>query len=170
MKIRFTFDPHKCSACGACAIACMDQNDIDIAGGQAPYRRVYQHESDTAHVYMSVACLHCADAPCAAACPMECLYKDGATGLTLYDTACCIGCRACGKACPYDAITFRPREDDPRRVRMEKCRGCPERIAAGLEPACVQACPTGAIAWHWAEEAEENPLQTLYALYPPADI
>lgn len=166
MKIQFVFDPDKCSACGACAIACMDQNDIDIAGGQAPYRRVYQYEDDAAHVYMSVACLHCPDAPCAEACPMDCLYKDEATGLTLYDTAGCIGCRACRKACPYDAVTFRPREDDPKRVRMEKCRGCPERIEAGLPPACVQACPTGAITWHRTEEGEENPLKALYKRYP----
>ena len=40
MKILFEFDEKKCSACGACAIACMDQNDIDVEAGQQPYRKV----------------------------------------------------------------------------------------------------------------------------------
>ena len=134
MTIRFTFDPHKCSACGACAIACMDQNDIDIAGGQASYRRVYQRKSDTAHVYMSVACLHCADAPCAAACPMECLYKDGATGLTLYDTARCIGCRACLK-CGCPAMSY-DKETKKVTISRSMCVGC---------DVCSQICPKKAI-------------------------
>lgn len=32
MKRYLFFDSEKCSACGACALACMDQNDIDIPG------------------------------------------------------------------------------------------------------------------------------------------
>ena len=63
MKLVFDFDPDKCTACGACAIACMDQNDIDMDAGQRPYRRIAQVESQTELVYLSAACLHCPDAP-----------------------------------------------------------------------------------------------------------
>ena len=75
-KIVFDFDPQKCSACGACAIACMDQNDVDVEAGMQPYRKVYEYESATERVYISIACLHCPDAPCVTACPVGCIYND----------------------------------------------------------------------------------------------
>ena len=81
-KIVFDFDPQKCSACGACAIACMDQNDVDVEAGMQPYRKVYEYESATERVFISIACLHCPDAPCVTACPVGCIYKDAETGLT----------------------------------------------------------------------------------------
>ena len=34
MKYVFVLDESKCVACGACAVACMDQNDIDVAAGE----------------------------------------------------------------------------------------------------------------------------------------
>lgn len=40
MKLYLDLDMEKCSACGACAVACMDQNDIDPTR-QAPFRNVY---------------------------------------------------------------------------------------------------------------------------------
>ena len=160
MKILFDFDEKKCSACGACAIACMDQNDVDVEAGQQPYRKVYQYESGGEHVYMSIACLHCPDAPCVTACPVGCLSKDAATGLTRFDNTRCIGCYSCAMACPYGAPSFRR---GGKREKMEKCHGCLERIKAGLVPACVHACPTGALTWRWAEDGEVSPLAALYA-------
>ena len=145
MGIRFEFDGIACSACGACSIACMDQNDIDVESGQAPYRRVRLIEREKDHLYLSEACRHCPDAPCIAACRFHCIWKDPETGLTLYDNAKCVGCRACARKCPYDAVTFRPTGLARPKVRMEKCNGCIERVRAGLQPACVQACPTGAL-------------------------
>lgn len=168
MKLLFDFDDRKCTACGACAIACMDQNDIDTAAGQRPYRRVYTCESDCELAYLSVACLHCADAPCARACPAGCLYLDRATGLVRFDNAGCVGCRACDRACPFGAISFRPAGENQAREKMEKCHGCLERIEAGLSPACVRACPTGALSWRWGEDGEgPSPLAQLYLRWRP---
>ncbi len=63
MKLLFEFDKEKCSACGACAIACMDQNDVDVEAGQQPYRMVYNYESGGELVSMSTACFHCPRPP-----------------------------------------------------------------------------------------------------------
>ena len=38
MKYVLDLNMDLCSACGACAIACMDQNDIDVLNGESPFR------------------------------------------------------------------------------------------------------------------------------------
>lgn len=143
MSVSFLQD--RCTACGACAVACMDLNDIDTEGGQRPYRRVYTTERDGRTEHFSAACLHCEEAPCVSACPMGCLFRDEEAGLTRYDNTDCIGCRLCESACPHDALTFRPDPDSPGGVRMEKCHGCMGFLAEGLLPPCVRACPSGAL-------------------------
>ena len=163
MRLLLDFDPDRCSACGACAIACMDQNDVETEAGQQPYRKVYQYESRAGElVSISIACLHCPDAPCVAACPAGVLYKDPETGLTCYDNTNCIGCHSCSMACPYGAPSFRPVQHCPPREKMEKCHGCAARVEAGLLPACVHACPTGALTLRWAEDGEVSSLARLY--------
>ena len=84
--------------------------------------------------------MHCDNAPCVLACPVGCLYKDEATGLTLFDNTDCIGCHSCAMACPFGAPAF------GADGKMRKCDGCVERLRAGEEPACVRVCPTGALS------------------------
>ena len=92
MKKYLFFDSAKCSACGACALACIDQNDVDVAGGQQPFRHTFTLENKQGDLsFHSVSCMHCADAPCVTGCPRGCLTKDAETGFTLYDTTNCIG-------------------------------------------------------------------------------
>lgn len=163
MKILFELDASLCSACGACAVACMDQNDVDTGAGQQPYRKVYQYESPERELMsFSLSCMHCADAPCITVCPVGVLYKDEESGLTLYENGRCIGCRLCAKACPYDAPSF------GADGRMVKCDGCYERIKVGLAPACVHTCPTGALTWRWAEDDEESELTEQYRSWSAA--
>jgi Fe-S-cluster-containing dehydrogenase component len=66
----------------------------------------------------------------------------------------CIGCRYCIVGCPYGSRSFNfkdPRLAEnlqnteskfPTRMRgvVEKCNFCEERLARGLNPACVDAC------------------------------
>lgn len=149
MKVKFNCDQNKCSACGACAIACMDQNDIDVEAGELPLRTVVAYEEKGRRVYNSLACMHCADAPCVKGCPAHCLYKDESTGLTLYDPDKCAGCRRCAMMCPYGApgyITF------DKNGKIRKCDGCVQRILDGREPACVRACPVGALTCAISED------------------
>lgn len=139
MKRFLELDIDRCCACGACAIACMDQNDTNLLTGERPFRTIFRQESDSCAGYYSIACMHCENAPCVLACPVGCLYKDTETGLTLYDTTNCIGCHSCSMACPFGAPAF---DVDGK---MHKCDGCVERLRHGLEPACVRVCPSAAL-------------------------
>jgi Fe-S-cluster-containing dehydrogenase component len=155
-KIIIDLDLEKCCACSACAIACMDQNDIDFAEGHIPFRFAFELEEkrkdnlDKLHYeYFSVACMHCEDAPCVMACPVGAIHKDEETGLTVFDNSDCIGCRSCAMACPFGSPSF------GKDGKMSKCDGCVERIKHGLEPACVRVCFTGALKCYTQEEYEQ---------------
>ncbi len=136
-------DIDTCSGCGACVVACMDQNDIYPEKGQPALRRIYrveESESPNAEIlYASLACMHCEDSPCAMACPTGAIARDGMSGAVLVDGDLCIGCHSCALACPFGV----PRYDG--EGKMQKCRLCAERVEVGLQPACVRVCPTGAL-------------------------
>ena len=146
MDLVFDLDISRCSACGACAVACMDQNDIDIKHGFSPFRTVFDIESKGKFAYMSISCMHCEDAPCIMACPVGCLSKDPATNLTIYDSYNCIGCHSCAMACPFGAPSF------AKDGKMVKCDGCLTRLQNGMQPACILVCPTGALSLRPKEE------------------
>ena len=135
---RIVFDSEKCAGCNICAIACMDQNDYDPSCGTEPFRTVTESEKDGIYRYISRACVHCG--LCIDICPFECIKRDPDTGLVIVDNSDCIGCGACEVVCPISA---------PKIVdgKMKKCDGCNERVKAGLLPACVRACPTGALSF-----------------------
>ncbi len=153
-KVIFDFDKDKCTACQACVMACFDQNDIDVTHHQHPFRNAFSVEKTTGDVdkcaYLSIACMHCTDAPCVMACPIGCLYKDDETGLTLYDNSNCIGCHSCSMACPFGIPSFN------LEGKMVKCDGCVERLKEGMEPACIRVCPNEAIVCMSEEEFNKS--------------
>ena len=110
--------------------------------------------------YLPVQCMQCDDPPCVKACPVNATWMEP-DGIVVVDYDWCIGCRYCMAACPYSARHFnwtdpeipaeemnidthylgnRPR---PRGV-VEKCHFCIQRTRKGQQPACMEACPTGA--------------------------
>ena len=84
-------------------------------------------------------CNHCEHAPCVEICPTQALYKRP-DGIVDFNNERCIGCKSCTQACPYDAIYI-----DPESNTAAKCNYCSHRVDAGLQPACVNVCPTEAI-------------------------
>ncbi|MCG8473929.1 MAG: 4Fe-4S dicluster domain-containing protein [Cytophagales bacterium] len=121
----------------------------------------YYHEIPAAgHFYLGTQCFHCDNPPCVEVCPVEATWKEK-DGLVVVDYDWCIGCRYCMAACPYDGRRFNwatPQVSQKEvnknqhylgnRLRakgvMEKCTFCIQRSRAGKNPACVDACPTGA--------------------------
>ena len=144
MKQVFVFDPDLCCACSACMIGCMDQNDPDLAAGEQCFRKTYDTEipltdGGTYCAYLSMACMHCTDAPCIAACPVGCLGKDPDTGFTIYDNTNCIGCKSCAMACPFGAPQMRrlqhPGEERPQAgLRQRMSLRCPHLCPGGGVP------------------------------------
>jgi formate dehydrogenase iron-sulfur subunit len=61
-------------------------------------------------------------------------------GIVNFDQTKCIGCQYCVTGCPFDIPRF-----DQKTKKVYKCTLCVDRVSAALEPACVKACPTGAI-------------------------
>jgi len=76
MRHAFHLDVERCTGCMACAVACMDQNDLEVEGadgGANAWRQVFQIETgsypDVRLRYISLACMHCEGAPCLDVCP-----------------------------------------------------------------------------------------------------
>jgi len=142
-RMVFDIDLERCSGCCACVVACLDQNDVDteLEKGFRDVSVIKPAYSVTNRLgYVSLACMHCDDAPCVMGCPTGCLSID-ANGMVIYDASLCIGCHSCLMNCPYGA----PRFDAEGKIH--KCDGCAVRVECGLEPACVRTCPTKALKY-----------------------
>ena len=85
-------------------------------------------------------CRHCEDAPCIMVCPTSAIHREQTNGPVLIDQEKCIGCKFCLMACPFGVIDI----SGDGKI-MIKCDLCFQRIKAGQEPACVEACPTKAL-------------------------
>lgn len=149
----FVFDGGRCTGCEACRLACGFEN---AAGGDPGWRRVHtlnpSRHPALPTLHLSLACNHCDTPACLLACPAAAYRRDAATGAVLVDEEKCIGCRYCSWVCPYDA----PRFDEGRGVTT-KCTFCAPRLAAGGQPACTAACPTGALALGRREAGAPEP-------------
>jgi anaerobic dimethyl sulfoxide reductase subunit B (iron-sulfur subunit) len=142
----------RCVGCGACVVACMDENDTYPEKGQPPFRRIYRIEEgefpEAFIQYISATCMHCEDSPCVIGCPTGAITKDDRTGAVIVHKELCIGCHSCALACPFGV----PRYDLDEK--MQKCNLCIERVEADLEPACVRVCPVGALKFESANKIQ----------------
>jgi molybdopterin-containing oxidoreductase family iron-sulfur binding subunit len=136
----------------------MPDGSVDLLHGDHYYAA--EHVPRENHYYLPMQCMQCDEPPCVKACPVEATWTEP-DGIVVVDYDWCIGCRYCMSACPYQARHFnwgkpdlpaqeinpdthylgnRPR---PKGV-VEKCHFCVQRTREGRQPACQEACPTGA--------------------------
>ncbi|MDB6155657.1 MAG: hypothetical protein JWL90_4110 [Chthoniobacteraceae bacterium] len=138
----FGVDLDACTGCKACVSACHSLNGLDE---EEVWRNVgFIHGGDSDRAYqqtITTACHHCADPACLNGCPVKAYEKDEATGIVRHLDDQCIGCQYCVLKCPYDVPKY-----SKKRGIVRKCDMCYNRLAANEAPACVQACPTGAIS------------------------
>jgi formate dehydrogenase iron-sulfur subunit len=89
-------------------------------------------------------CMHCTDAACVKACPVDALSRNNNLGYVRLNVSTCTGCGYCVDACPFDV----PKLDDGAVWgfgKVSKCRLCSDRIQHSKQPACVQSCPPNAL-------------------------
>jgi formate dehydrogenase iron-sulfur subunit len=141
-QYRFHFDMAKCIGCKCCVVACNEQNGNPA---EINWRRVGELEGGvfplTQRFHLSMGCNHCLEPSCLIGCPVEAYTKDPITGIVDHNPDICIGCQYCTWNCSYGVPQF-----NPERGVVGKCDMCHGRLEQDLAPACVNACPEGAIA------------------------
>lgn len=156
-------DIEKCIGCGMCAKSCKSENDVPKEpfffrswveqytiknngeikvvspnGGIDGFTQTVPDDEIFKTFYVPKMCNHCAKSPCTQVCPVGATFESP-EGIALVDEKYCIGCRYCVQACPYGC-----RYVHPDKGIVDKCTLCYHRITKGLQPACVEVCPTGA--------------------------
>lgn len=149
------YDGVKCVGCRACQTACKVRAKLpaetdathlyeapqDLSANTWTLIKLYQ-ANDT-HSFVKRQCMHCIEPACVSVCPVGALEKLE-SGPVIYHAERCIGCRYCMAACPFGV----PKSQwDKNLPLIQKCDFCADRQAAGQEPACSAACPTGALIY-----------------------
>ncbi|MBI4905851.1 MAG: dimethyl sulfoxide reductase anchor subunit [Acidobacteria bacterium] len=140
-QYRFHFDMKKCIGCKCCVVACNEQNGNPA---ELNWRRVGEIEGgyypNTQRYHLSMGCNHCLEPSCLIGCPVEAYTKNPINGVVLHSADTCIGCQYCTWNCSYGVPQY-----NPERGVVGKCDMCHNRLSDGMSPACVSACPEGAI-------------------------
>jgi formate dehydrogenase iron-sulfur subunit len=165
-------DVSRCIGCKACQSACMEwnnlrpeighfegsyENPMDLGPSVWTLMKFAEYENEQGNLEWLIrkdGCMHCEDPGCLKACPAPGAIVQYANGIVDFISDKCIGCGYCVKGCPFDIPRISKTDH-----KSYKCTLCSDRVAVGLEPACVKACPTGAIMFgsktdmkDWAEE------------------
>ncbi len=151
-------DVSRCIGCKACQSACMEWNDLrqevghfegsyqnpnDLSPSVWTLMRFAEYENEQGNLEWLIrkdGCMHCEDPGCLKACPAPGAIVQYANGIVDFISDKCIGCGYCVKGCPFDIPRISKTDH-----KSYKCTLCSDRVAVGMEPACVKACPTGAI-------------------------
>ena len=156
-------DIEKCIGCGTCAKTCKIENDVPQEpfffrswveqytilkdgsikvvspnGGIDGFTQTVPADDIEKTFFVPKMCNHCAKSPCVQVCPVGATFETE-EGIVLIDEKYCIGCKYCVQACPYGCRYFHP----DKHV-VDKCTLCFHRVKKGLNPACMDNCPTKA--------------------------
>ena len=170
-------DTTKCIGCKACQVACSEWNELrdevghnhgtydnpqDLTADSWTLMRFTEHETDAGNLEWLIrkdGCMHCAEPGCLAACPSPGAIIQHANGIVDFDQDHCIGCGYCITGCPFNIPRISQKDH-----KAYKCTLCSDRVAVGLEPACVKTCPTGAIVFGTKEDMKEHAAERIVDL------
>jgi formate dehydrogenase iron-sulfur subunit len=186
-------DTTKCIGCKACQVACMEWNDLrddigtctghydnphDLSEHSWTLMRFAEYENpkgDLEWLIRKDGCMHCEDPGCLKACPSPGAIVQYANGIVDFQEENCIGCGYCIAGCPFDVPRISKKDK-----KAYKCTLCSDRVAVGLEPACVKSCPTGAIVFGTKEDMTQHAQERIEdlksrgfeqaGLYDPASV
>jgi formate dehydrogenase iron-sulfur subunit len=157
-RMKFLCDADRCIECNACVTACKNENEVPW--GINRRRVVTINDGKPGERSVSMACMHCTDAPCAAVCPVSCIFSTD-EGVVLHSKDLCIGCGYCFYACPFGAPQYPRLGNFGSRGKMDKCTYCAggggseapgsieeykkygaNRMLEGKLPLCAEMCST----------------------------
>ena len=159
-RMKFYCDENRCIHCDGCSVACAEAHELPVEISRRKVITVNEGKQGM-EFSLSVACMHCTDAPCEQVCPVDCFYirQDG---IVLHDKDKCIGCSYCLYACPFGAPQFPANGAFGTKGVMDKCTMCAggpdetnseherelygqNRISEGKVPVCSAMCSTKAL-------------------------
>ncbi|RKY14497.1 MAG: hypothetical protein DRP82_03935 [Planctomycetota bacterium] len=170
-------DGARCVGCGACEMACAMWGmwtprqrtgyatpPAGVTAEGPTLLRIMRREahltSGVCWLALPQTCAHCVEAPCLLACPAPEAIKRLEFGVVHLCEDECVKCQYCAYACPFGVLV--PADGD---VIQAKCNLCFERFGERVRekgkgwryvlserhswdaPACVEACPTGALVF-----------------------
>lgn len=153
-------DISKCIGCKACQSACMEWNDVrdkigtcdgvydnppDLSADSWTVMRFSEVELEPGKLEWLIrkdGCMHCADPGCLKACPSPGAIIQYSNGIVDFHEEDCIGCGYCIAGCPFNVPRISKKDN-----KAYKCTLCSDRVAVGMEPACIKSCPTGALVF-----------------------
>src|SRR5574341_2059616 len=164
LEVAKLIDVSRCIGCKACQAACMEWNDLrdrvgvnegfytnppDLSDQTWTLMRFYEEqiEGSLQWLILKDGCLHCSDPGCLRACPAPGAIVQYANGLVDFHEEQCIGCGYCISGCPFNIPRLRSEDS-----KVYKCTLCSDRVAVGLEPACIKSCPTQALSFGSKED------------------
>ena len=130
MSLRLVVEPHLCTGCRSCELACAFTHGQNGRPGASRCITISKNEEE----HVSVLCLQCDHAACVKVCPVTAITQDEATRIVHVDQDICIQCQACTVACPFGNMQF-----DPATNQVAKCDLC---ATHGGYPRCTLFCPT----------------------------
>jgi formate dehydrogenase iron-sulfur subunit len=161
-------DISKCIGCKACQSACMEWNDLrdavgtntgtydnppDLSESSWTVMRFFEVEPEGKLEWLirKDGCMHCADPGCLKACPSPGAIVQYSSGIVDFHEEDCIGCGYCVTGCPFNVPRISKKDG-----KAYKCTLCSDRVAVGLEPACIKTCPTGALVFGSKQDMIEH--------------
>ena len=168
LEVAKLIDVSKCIGCKACQAACMEWNDIrepvgvnvgsydnpiDLTDRSWTVMRFYEEElpgKDLQWLIVKDGCLHCQDPGCLRSCPAPGAILQYSNGVVDFVQENCIGCGYCQTGCPFNIPRYSAIDQ-----KAYKCTLCSDRVAVGLEPACIKSCPTQALSFGSKEDMRD---------------
>lgn len=182
-------DLDKCTGCGTCMVACMQENNVPFREDESnkldsiTWLRIYKLSNGESFpeadiCYLPRPCMHCegdgGHSPCVSVCPATATDYSTETGIVSQIYTRCFGCRYCMGACPYHARYFNwwdpvwpegmekylsPNVSPRMRGVVEKCSFCNHRRQLALNKAYMEG----------RRELREKEYQTACTQACPAD-
>lgn len=144
----------RCLGCHSCELACAVAHTpgktliAALAAAPPPRKRLFVEQGDGHR--LPFVCRHCEEAYCVDACISGAMHRrpDG-TVTNEGGLHSCVGCWMCVMACPYGVI----QADYQKREALKCDREC---LTASGTPACVAACPMGALVYTTVDEFAQD--------------